>query len=315
MTYESEDKILAKKFKEEDIFPAKAPRIQYGIGKGLLHTQVPADVLDFYSISDQEKEWATRIAKQAMEGQRMVLGQLSDLRYKIYAENSGKANDYFDEKFSRFYEVIDKFQKSSPTSFVYRKVLGLSSVKLVYKPVSLIERKRVFLKQLGELFQKAIEDEIQTHKDNAYGSSPEDWKKSTQNRWQPLGPMPIVPPDGLSPKEAETHVSQILKFYGLEGVQKTRYSRDGGIDVESNTAVFQVKHQVAPVGVQVVREIYGVASAIGKRAGIFAKTGFTKEAKSFAEKNGIALFRYVPSVKGLTPLSKSLEETGFASFK
>ena len=315
MIFTSEDKILGKNFKEEDIFPVTAPRIQHGIGKGLLHSLVPSDVLDFYSIGDQEKEWVTKLAKQAVEGQRLVLGKLSDISYRLYMEHCVKKDQYFDEKYSKFNKVVNKFQKFSPTSYISQKVLGSSPVKLIYKPVSLIERKESFLYQLDEMIEKAIDVEIRSYADRAYGSSPEDWKKSTQNRWQPLGPMPIVPSDGLSPKEAETHVGQILKFYGLEGVQKTRYSRDGGIDVESNTAVFQVKHQVAPVGVQVLREIFGVAAAEGKRAGVFAKTGFTKEAIVFAEKAGIAVFRYIPSVRGMTTMSSQLLETGFTEFK
>ena len=315
MIYNSEDAILARNFKEEDIFPVTAPRIEYGVGKGLLHTQVPSDVLDFYSISDQEKEWVTKIAKKAIEGQRLVLGQLGDLSYRLHREHRVNKDEYFDVKYSKFDRVVEKFQKLSPTSYISQKLLGSASVKLVYKPVSLIERKRTFLSQLDEMIQKAIWVEIKSYEEKAYGSSPEDWKKSTQNRWQPLGPLPIIPLGGLSPKEAETHVGQILKFYGLEGIQRTRYSRDGGIDVESDQAVFQVKHQVAPVGVQILREIFGVAAAESKKAGVFAKTGFTKEALIFAEKNGVAVFQYIPNVRGMTPMSRELLETGFLGFK
>jgi hypothetical protein len=313
MTFASESKILAKKFKEEDIFPYSAPRIQYGTGK--FQTQVPADVLEFYSIGIEETKWVIPLAKKAVEGQRLVLGQLNQAIDFACQDFEGNTETYFREKYPRFYEVVEKFQKLEPTSFISRTVLGAAPLKLVYKPVSLIERRNEFLKQLGGLIRKTIQEEIYGYRDKAYGSSPEDWKKATQNRWQPLGPMPLVPSDGLSPKEAETHVGQILKFYGLEGVNKTRYSRDGGIDVESNTAVFQVKHQVAPVGVQVLREIYGVAAAEGKRAGVFAKTGFTKEALVFAERTGVAVFRYIPIVRGMTPMSSQLLETGFTEFK
>jgi hypothetical protein len=313
MTFASENKILAKKFKEEDIFPDSAPRIQYGTGK--FQTQVPADVLDFYSIGVEETKWVIPLARKAVEGQRLVLGQLYQAIDKACREFEGDKDTYFREKYPKFEEVLDKFYKLAPTSFLSRAVLGAAQVKVIYKPVALIERREKFLKQLSELIHKTIQDQIYEYKDKAYGASPEDWKEATQNRWQPLGPMPIVPSDGLSPKEAETHVGQILKFYGLEGVKKTRYSRDGGIDVESDTAVFQVKHQVAPVGVQVLREIYGVAVAERKRAGVFAKTGFTKEAIVFAEKTGIAVFRYIPNVRGMTAMSSKLLETGFTEFK
>jgi hypothetical protein len=313
MTFASEDKILAKKFKEDEIFPDSAPRIQYGSGK--FQTQVPLEVLEFYSIGIEETEWVIPLARKAVERQRLVLGQLNQAVDAACRDFGVGTDSYFREKYPKFGKVVEKFHKYAPTSFISQAVLGAAQVKLVYKPVSLLERKENFLKQLGELIHKTIQDEIYEYRDKAYGSSPEDWKKSTQNRWQPLGPMPIVPSDGLSPKEAETHVGQILKFYGLEGVNKTRYSRDGGIDVESNTAVFQVKHQAAPVGVQVLREIFGVAAAEGKRAGVFAKTGFTKEALAFAEKTGIAVFRYIPNVRGMTPLSSHLLETGFSEFK
>jgi hypothetical protein len=313
MIFASEDQILAKQFKEEDIFPYSAPRIQYGPGK--FQTQVPVDVLEFYSIGIEETKWVIPLARKAVEGQRLVLGQLYQAIDNAYREFEGDKDTYFREKYPKFDEVLDKFHKFAPTSFISRAVLGAAQLKAIYRPVSLIQRREKFLKQLSELIHKTIQDQIYEYKDKAYGASPEDWKKSTQNRWQPLGPMPIVPSDGLSPKEAETHVGQILKFYGLAGVNKTRYSRDGGIDVESETAVFQVKHQVAPVGVQVLREIYGVAAAERKRAGVFAKTGFTKEAIVFAEKTGIAVFRYIPNVRGMTPMSSRLLETGFTEFK
>lgn len=142
----------------------------------------------------------------------------------------------------------------------------------------------------------------------------EDWKKSVGNRWQPLGPRPLISPSGLTPKQAETYVAQLPKFYGLLGVKETRFTQDGGVDVSSETAVFQVKHQAARVGVQVVREIFGVAASLGKKAGVFSKTGFTREAIEFASVNRVTLFSYIPKLEGHTPLSRRIVQEGFSIF-
>jgi hypothetical protein len=307
---ETEAEILQLRLNEDIVFSPTANRYR----DRAVEAQVPASIIEFYSLSSEDHNWVDNHVEELIDKERWVLGNASTVIWRV-SQNFYSPHDYFEQKFPRFDEVVEKFTRTEPTSRISQLLLGSNHYYVSFYPRSLVEKRDEFIKELTQALRKSCNDKVYERSRKAYGASPEDWKRAAQNKWQPLGPMPIVPPDGLSPKEAEIHVSQILKFYGLEGVQKTRYSRDGGIDVESNTAVFQVKHQVAPVGVQVVREIYGVASAIGKRAGIFAKIGFTKEAKSFAEKNGIALFRYIPSVQGLTPLSKSLEETGFASFK
>jgi HJR/Mrr/RecB family endonuclease len=116
----------------------------------------------------------------------------------------------------------------------------------------------------------------------------------------------------MSPQDAEHFVAEYLKFYGATGVSVTRFSRDGGIDVETTNFVAQVKHVQANVGVKAVREIYAIAVSKNKEALFFAKVGYTKDAIDFATQNRIALFTYLPHLQGYDPRAKTYLERGMA---
>jgi HJR/Mrr/RecB family endonuclease len=115
----------------------------------------------------------------------------------------------------------------------------------------------------------------------------------------------------MSPLEAEEFAGQLLRHFGVIGAKTTRYSRDGGIDVEGNDLVAQVKHQQNPVGVGVVREIYGVAVHKGKLGAVFAKSGFTKEAIAFAQSTEIVLITYLPKLTAQTKIAHALVDGGW----
>lgn len=115
----------------------------------------------------------------------------------------------------------------------------------------------------------------------------------------------------MSPVEAEEFAGQLLRHFGVIGAKTTRYSRDGGIDVEGNDLVAQVKHQQNPVGVGVVREIYGVAVHKGKLGAVFAKSGFTKEAITFAQSAEIVLITYLPRITAQTKIAQALVDGGW----
>jgi|LakMenE01Jun11ns_1017448.scaffolds.fasta_scaffold9825565_2 HJR/Mrr/RecB family endonuclease len=140
------------------------------------------------------------------------------------------------------------------------------------------------------------------------------WQLRLAGKWIPLAPKPKKANPEMSPLEAEEYACQFLLFYGAEGARVTRYSQDGGIDVESHQLVAQVKHQKAPIGVKVIRETFAVAIAKNKAAVVFGKSGFTSEARRFATENDILLFSYYPTHEGYTSKASKVLVTGFSSW-
>lgn len=128
-------------------------------------------------------------------------------------------------------------------------------------------------------------------------AEPTEWAEAVDFRWNPLGPLPALPEREMTPIEAEDYVKRCVLYLGDSGAETTRYVDDGGVDVISDNYAIQVKHQMAKIGPEVVRSIFGVATAMGKIAAVFVRSGFTKSAISFADENGILLFTYEPSVK------------------
>jgi hypothetical protein len=158
-----------------------------------------------------------------------------------------------------------------------------------------MDRKRQeFINQLEFLSKFFVELRLA---ESGQSSNPEDWAQSVGFRWKPLGPLPGLPAEEISPRDAEEYVERLVRYFGEAGSRVTRYSQDGGFDVSSDHLAVQVKHQTSPVGPQVVREIFGVAMAQGKRAAVFARGAFTKSAKVFADENQIILFQYFPTLE------------------
>lgn len=159
---------------------------------------------------------------------------------------------------------------------------------------NLMNRKRLeFSSQLDFLAKFFVELRLE---ESGQSSNPEHWAQSVGFRWKPLGPLPGLPAEEISPRDAEEYVERLVKYFGEEGSRVTRFSQDGGFDVSSRHLAVQVKHQASPVGPQVVREIFGVAMAQGKRAAVFARGTFTKSARAFADENQIILFQYFPAL-------------------
>jgi hypothetical protein len=302
LSFESEASILEYDFDPEEIF----------VSPGVSH--VPEEVLDFFSFTEQDRTWAGAYVSQQLRGRWVSWDNKESVLRDLLEATGRTAKKYFDQKFPLYKNMVFKFSiVGYNPGFMRRVFLGEEPVQGYYTQAFTYKRDD-FEKQLKEIIEDESKEQLDALVHKAYGLTPEDWRESVANRWQPLGPRPIIPPSGLNPKEAETYVAQLLKFFGLAGAKVTRYSRDGGVDVESVNGVFQVKHQVAPVGVGVVREIFGVAASTGKRAGVFAKTGFTKEAIEFAERNGIVLFSYTPTFQGRTKIAQGLVNSGFEAF-
>ncbi len=101
--------------------------------------------------------------------------------------------------------------------------------------------------------------------------------------------------DKLSPKEFEFAISTKLQKEGFQ-VSLTRYSRDGGVDLEAidpagKPVIVQAKKYSGNVGVAVVREMIGIRESRPDRPRtiIYSLNGFSRDAKSFASNNGVEL--------------------------
>lgn len=161
-------------------------------------------------------------------------------------------------------------------------------------PSELVGKKAMWISALKQAMGQAVQRETQRIFYSSMSNHPEVLRESVNGAWSPLGPRPSAPNGFLTPREAEIYVSKYMQFYGATGVTETRFSRDGGVDVDSDLFVAQVKHQEAKVGVKAVRELFAVASVAQKQPLFFAKVGFSKDAVEFANNVGISLFTYLP---------------------
>lgn len=96
--------------------------------------------------------------------------------------------------------------------------------------------------------------------------------------------------DHFTPRDAEHLAAQWMKRLGAQGVEVTRSSHDGGIDVASTHYIAQVKRFASNVGVAPIRELAGVIRSDRRRGLFFTTTGYSKGAIEFATEQGIALF-------------------------
>lgn len=89
---------------------------------------------------------------------------------------------------------------------------------------------------------------------------------------------------------AAAHMRGVL---GYEDARITGAGTDNGIDVTSLFAVAQVKHLTAPVGQPDVQRLVG-ANETAKTMLFYSSSGYSKIAIEYAERSGVALFRFVP---------------------
>ncbi|PZE26115.1 hypothetical protein DEI86_09860 [Curtobacterium sp. MCBD17_028] len=67
-------------------------------------------------------------------------------------------------------------------------------------------------------------------------------------------------------------------------------SHDGGIDVESGSAVARVKRQGATVGAGVVQQLYGATQAAQKSGKFYTTSSYSRDAIAFARRVGVKLY-------------------------
>lgn len=112
-------------------------------------------------------------------------------------------------------------------------------------------------------------------------------------QWLNSRVRPAPQPYGVSTYGAERLVADWLVYLSCQEVVLTQASQDGGIDVETAHHVCQVKYyKNQGVSVQEVREIFGVASALGKVAMVFTSSDLTAAAYEFANQVGIITVQF-----------------------
>lgn len=104
----------------------------------------------------------------------------------------------------------------------------------------------------------------------------------------PPGPLPGY----VSPRDAEFLVAQWIRALGEPTAQVTSFVGDGGVDVESENYLAQVKHYRGKVGPAPIRELVGVSRVDGREPLFFTSGSYTGSAVIFAESSGVALFIY-----------------------
>lgn len=110
-------------------------------------------------------------------------------------------------------------------------------------------------------------------------------------------------------REAEQLAEAHMKQLGFIDAERTASGADGGIDVESEDAVGQVKFVSRPVGSPEIQKLRGAAFSINF-ALFYSNSGYTKAAELIAEKLNVALFVYTKKwrVKAHNELAEKVVE-------
>lgn len=309
-----------------------------------ISTPVSKDLLGAFALTPAMKQSANTIVLEYLETQWITWeNQDSEIR-KAKHQVKNWANSIWETQFPEYELITNKYTKSGQSGgqtfvayswfaviagvalliftgnafvvapavvcLIAGKIYSKAIHKPAFYPTSLSNKKTEIVSEIGDYLGNQIDAQVKNRVEKAFGAGPEDWAAAVNHRWTPLGPRPILPDQGLTPAEAEKFTAMYLKFFGFSKVSTTRITKDGGIDVMSETLAVQVKHQANPVGVKVVREIYGVAKSTGRHAAVFTRNGYTKDAVEFAQSNDIALFAYEPKLVGHSRIALNILESG-----
>ncbi|MFD6091622.1 restriction endonuclease [Oerskovia sp. NPDC060338] len=113
---------------------------------------------------------------------------------------------------------------------------------------------------------------------------------------------PTGNPGRLTPREAEHHVAEIMRWLGETSAQATEATNDGGLDVVGRHYAAQVKHYQGSVGRPAVQQLLG-ASRPDQLTPLFFTSGrYTDAAVEFADRTLVALFVYDAQARDVAPV-------------
>lgn len=124
--------------------------------------------------------------------------------------------------------------------------------------------------------------------------------------WLDFRTRPEKQPFGVSHEGAEHFVADWLRYLGQLSVEVTQFVGDGGVDVETEELVVQVKNYgEGGVSSSELRDLLGAATAAGRGAALFTSSRLTKDAKAFAELNDVACIAYDAKLSRLSSLTQA----------
>lgn len=132
------------------------------------------------------------------------------------------------------------------------------------------------------------------------------WVSRPEPAWSAAGSRP-TPMASCNARQAEFLAKAWMEYLGAEGCQVSQATRDGGVDVDSDHFVAEVKHHAEPVSPNIVRQIVGVAAIEGKRPLVFSLNGYSSAALEVGKRGDAALFKYnfeEGTLTGETPVAK-----------
>lgn len=123
----------------------------------------------------------------------------------------------------------------------------------------------------------------------------------------PSHPEQVPPRFCRSPEDFEEAAAEWMRRWGFRDARRTMKGPDSGIDVDSTSAVAQVKAWMIPIGRPEIQKLRGVVYD-GRKAVFFSLMAYTDEAMDFAVASGVALFRFTGYDGGVEALNNHAEE-------
>lgn len=118
--------------------------------------------------------------------------------------------------------------------------------------------------------------------------------RESLRHWKVLHPHPDPQPYGVSPEGAENWLRDWMVHMGAEGSEVTQFVSDGGIDIENQHYIAQVKHYKGSVGVGEIREHIGVAAVdpLRRKPVFFTSGSYSAGGVEAANRAEMSLFTY-----------------------
>jgi hypothetical protein len=120
---------------------------------------------------------------------------------------------------------------------------------------------------------------------------------------------------GVSSRGAELWVADALLWLGIEGVNVTQLSADGGVDILTDDFAVSVKHYTGSVPVEEVREIFGVATVMQKTPMLWTSGTLTLSGDEFAAVAPVAVFHYEVETASITARNQAAQDLVDVGFR